>query len=168
MRQRLGIAQALIHKPSVLILDEPFNGLDPEGVKSVRTLFQELALNKGVAILISSHLMSEIELFCDRAVIMKQGEIKDDFSLKDVNKMPIQTSFYIDNIFNALPLLPSISHNIQIDPFNNKLTISMERDCVPELLAYLLNNQIKVFEVIREKSTLEERFMNVVGGNTIE
>ncbi|BFH12159.1 ABC transporter ATP-binding protein [Paenibacillus melissococcoides] len=168
MRQRLGIAQALIHKPSVLILDEPFNGLDPEGVKSVRTLFQELAAKEGVAILLASHLMSEIELFCNRAIIMKKGEIIDDFSLRDVGQMPSKTSFYVDDIFHALSLLHSTGHDVQLDPLNNKLTISIKRDSVPEFLAYLLNNQIKVFEVRQEKNTLEERFMNVVGGNTIE
>lgn len=168
MKQRLGIAQALMHKPSILILDEPFNGLDPEGIKSVRVLLRELSTHTGVAILISSHLISEIELFCDRVIIMKNGEVKDDFKLSGIEDAPVKTSFYVDSIDNVLRLLPPEIHSILIDPHDQKLTVLMKRDSVPNLLAYLLKNQIKVFEVKRERNSLEERFMAVVGGNIIE
>lgn len=79
MRQRLGIAQALIHNPQLLVLDEPTNGLDPQGVKEIRTLLNRLA-NNGVSILISSHLLDEIEKVCSRLLIINKGIIIKDIS----------------------------------------------------------------------------------------
>lgn len=75
MRQRIGIAQALLHKPSILILDEPTNGLDPAGIREIRQYIRKLADEENVTVVISSHLLSEIELLCDRIGIIKNGEI---------------------------------------------------------------------------------------------
>src|SRR4051812_39134209 len=75
MRQRLGIAQALLNRPKVLILDEPTNGLDPAGIREMRQFIRNLAENEGLSVLVSSHLLSEIQLLCDRVAIMKKGEI---------------------------------------------------------------------------------------------
>src|SRR5699024_4418054 len=74
MRQRLGIAQALLHSPSVLILDEPTNGLDPAGIREIRKYIRSLAAKENVAVIISSDLLSEIELMCDRIGVIKNGE----------------------------------------------------------------------------------------------
>ncbi|AMX83165.1 bacitracin ABC transporter ATP-binding protein [Geobacillus subterraneus] len=75
MRQRLGLAQALLHEPSVLILDEPTNGLDPSGIYEIRSYLRNLAREKGLTIFISSHLLSEVEILCDRVGIIKNGEL---------------------------------------------------------------------------------------------
>ena len=75
MRQRLGIAQALLHKPNLLILDEPTNGLDPEGIKELRDIIKRLATKEKVGVVISSHNLSELESFCNKIVIIKNGEI---------------------------------------------------------------------------------------------
>ncbi|GAA0736136.1 ABC transporter ATP-binding protein [Clostridium oceanicum] len=75
MRQRLGIALAMLHNPSVLILDEPTNGLDPEGIAEMRTYLKDLAHNENVAVLVSSHLLSEMQLMCDRVAIIKKGKL---------------------------------------------------------------------------------------------
>lgn len=75
MRQRLGIAQALLKDPDVLVLDEPTNGLDPEGIYEVREYIRKIANEKNITVLISSHLLSELEKMCDRAIIIKKGEI---------------------------------------------------------------------------------------------
>ncbi|MDR0983844.1 MAG: ABC transporter ATP-binding protein [Ruminococcus sp.] len=77
MRQRLGIAQAILHKPKLLIFDEPTNGLDPFGIKELRDIFKHLAHEEGCAIMVSSHLMSEMELMCDRVGIIVEGKIVD-------------------------------------------------------------------------------------------
>lgn len=74
MRQRLGIAQALLHDPSILILDEPTNGLDPAGIRQLRDYLRRLAREEKISILVSSHLLSEIELMCDRVVIIQNGK----------------------------------------------------------------------------------------------
>nr|MDH3175500.1 ABC transporter ATP-binding protein [Bacillus pumilus] len=75
MKQRLGIAQALIHRPKLLILDEPTNGLDPEGIRMIRDYLRRLAKEEGLAVIVSSHLMSEMELMCDRFAIIQKGKL---------------------------------------------------------------------------------------------
>src|SRR5205085_8098643 len=75
MRQRLGVAQALLGNPQLLILDEPANGLDPAGIREIRTLLRRLAAERGMAVFVSSHLLAEIELMCDRVAIIHKGRI---------------------------------------------------------------------------------------------
>ncbi len=79
MRQRLGVAQALLHNPSILILDEPTNGLDPAGIREIRQYIRRLATKENVAVIISSHLLSEIELMCDRVAVIQNGTLIDSF-----------------------------------------------------------------------------------------
>ena len=83
MRQRLGIAAALLREPKLLILDEPTNGLDPTGIHELREYIKDIAVKKGITVLISSHILSELEKLCDRAIIIKHGKAID---LLDVNK----------------------------------------------------------------------------------
>ena len=83
MRQRLGIAQALLKDPDVLVLDEPTNGLDPEGIHEVREYIRSIADEKKITVLISSHLLSELEKMCDRAIIIKKGEIIQSMDLTE-------------------------------------------------------------------------------------
>src|SRR5690606_40126031 len=75
MRQRLGVAQALLHSPSILILDEPTNGLDPAGIREVRDYVRKLAREEGLSVIVSSHLLSEMEMMCDRIAIIQNGEL---------------------------------------------------------------------------------------------
>src|SRR5690606_37921093 len=77
MRQRLGVAQALLHKPEVLILDEPTNGLDPAGIRELRDYLRKLTKEDGISVIVSSHLLSEMELMCDRVAIIQQGKLVD-------------------------------------------------------------------------------------------
>ncbi|GAA3332940.1 hypothetical protein GCM10020331_095010 [Ectobacillus funiculus] len=82
MRQRLGVAQALLHRPSLLILDEPTNGLDPAGIRELRDYLRHLTRTEGITVIVSSHLLSEMELMCDRVAILQRGKL--------VDVMPIQ------------------------------------------------------------------------------
>ena len=77
MRQRLGVAQALLHRPSLLILDEPTNGLDPAGIRELRDYLRQLTRTEGITVIVSSHLLSEMELMCDRVAILQQGKLVD-------------------------------------------------------------------------------------------
>lgn len=86
MRQRLGIARALVHQPKLLILDEPINGLDPSGIRDMRKLFLDLVENYGMTILISSHILSEIEQIADTVSIIVDGVIKGEATLSDIKK----------------------------------------------------------------------------------
>ena len=86
MRQRLGIAQALLKDPDVLVLDEPTNGLDPEGIHEVREYIRKIADEKNITVLISSHLLGELEKMCDRAIIIKKGEVIQFMDLSSDSK----------------------------------------------------------------------------------
>lgn len=93
MRQRLGIAQALLHRPSLLILDEPTNGLDPAGIHELRHYLKRLAQEEGVAVFVSSHLLSEMELMCDRVGILQNGRLVRIQSMQDLQERTLEDKF---------------------------------------------------------------------------
>ena len=103
MKQRLGIAQALLHQPKILILDEPTNGLDPAGIRQIRDYLQRLAKEENIAVIVSSHLLSEIELMCDRVVIIKQGEFVQEYNLHEKVKHDeaVVVAFEVDEVQKA-------------------------------------------------------------------
>ena len=86
MRQRLGLAQALLHDPKFLILDEPTNGLDPAGIREFRTYLRKIAVENNVSIFVSSHLLSEIELMCDRVAVIQNGKLIDERMIQSDEK----------------------------------------------------------------------------------
>ena len=109
MRQRLGLAQALLHEPKLLILDEPTNGLDPAGIKELRDTLRTLADEKGVSVLVSSHLLSEMELMCDRFLIIDKGVFTDIRSLDDIKEESLDGksdySFEVSDADKALDII---------------------------------------------------------------
>ena len=84
MRQRLGVAQAILHRPKLLILDEPTNGLDPQGIKELRDILKELAHKEGTCVVVSSHLMSEMEMMCDRVGIIANGKMIGSYTMEEL------------------------------------------------------------------------------------
>jgi len=106
MRQRLGIAQALIHNPDVLILDEPTNGLDPNGIHEMRMYIKKIAHEQGKAVLVSSHLLSEVELMCDRVIIIQHGEYVTTQSIQRDGSLEMETiHIRVDDVKRAADLL---------------------------------------------------------------
>src|SRR5690606_14341787 len=97
MRQRLGVAQALLHKPSLLILDEPTNGLDPAGIRELRDYLRFLTKEEGITVIVSSHLLSEMELMCDRIAIIQQGKLIDVRQIGDfVGKSQAKQTYVLE------------------------------------------------------------------------
>ncbi|MDD6879472.1 MAG: ABC transporter ATP-binding protein [bacterium] len=164
MRQRLGIAQALLHNPNLLIFDEPTNGLDPEGIKDLRTLLKELADN-GMAILISSHNLSELESFCNKICIIKNGtviETNDVTSIKREKKSSIY-EFEIDDTSKLKDTLENF------DIINDKIfEITIEKEDIPFIIKELVKREINIYGVNEKTLTLEEAFLNKTGGNKID
>ncbi|SDK94749.1 ABC transporter ATP-binding protein [Lacicoccus qingdaonensis] len=168
MKQRLGIAQSILHNPSLLILDEPTNGLDPAGIKEMRDYLKKIALQNNTSILISSHLLSEMELICDRIGIIKHGEMVSEHNLSEMelikdsskNKVTIE----IQQIDEAKQILNEYNYTID----NNLLIFHINKEEVPNLIHLLTVNNVKIYEVAYTKSTLEERFFEWTGGNTID
>ncbi len=122
MRQRLGLAQALLHEPKLLILDEPTNGLDPAGIKELRDTLRTLADEKGVSVLVSSHLLSEMELMCDRFLIIDKGVFTDIRSLDDIKEESLDGksdySFEVSDADKALDIITKYLNEKQKEEYD--------------------------------------------------
>jgi len=165
MRQRLGIAAALLHNPNILILDEPNNGLDPEGIKEVRELLINLAKKENIGILISSHNLAELDNFVTNACIIQNGKIIDIDSIKNLRKAS-NTTFVLD-LDKTEDLDKVIKNKFEVLP-NNMVKVVIDREEVPELIGKLLKNKYKVYEVRMLQLSLEEAFLEKTGGNVID
>lgn len=164
MRQRLGIAQAILHKPNLLILDEPTNGLDPEGIKEIRELLKDLAEKEEMAVLISSHNLLELETFCNKICIIKNGKVMETNKIEDVKN--IAKSGYIFEIDNT-EMIDKMFKNITIVN-RNMFKIAVDRDEVPSVIKKLVENDIKIYAVNENKISLEDAFLKKTGGNVID
>ena len=171
MRQRLGVAQALLHRPSLLILDEPTNGLDPAGIRELRDYLRHLTHTEGVTVIVSSHLLSEMELMCDRVAILQNGKL--------VNVMPIQDITHLNNqvqkyLIHAQPQEQAIAvmrnmktvHEVNRTP-QEQIEIITERELIPDILECLMQNQIRIYGVEMVSQSLEDRFLEITGGGQI-
>lgn len=165
MRQRLGIAQAILHRPNLLILDEPTNGLDPEGIKEMRELLVDLAQKEKMAILISSHNLAELDNLCNRVCIIKNGEIIETSDISGIKKEEGKQYkiFEVDDGKRAKELLPKA-----LSLKENKFKIDIPKEEVPEIIEELVKNKIKIYEVKEEEKSLEQAFFEKTGGNVIE
>ena len=165
MRQRLGIAQAILHNPNLLILDEPTNGLDPEGIKEMRELLVDLAKKEEMAILISSHNLAELDNFCNKICIIKNGEIIETNEITAIKK-DIEHQQFIVEIDNTKDIKKLYSGATIV---NDKIfKISMKKENVPNLVVNLVNNNIKIYEIKEDEKSLEDAFFERTGGNVIE
>lgn len=164
MRQRLGIAQAILHKPNLLILDEPTNGLDPEGIKEIRELLKDLAEKEEMAVLISSHNLLELETFCNKICIIKSGKVMETNKIEDVKN--IAKSGYIFEIDNT-EMIDKMFKNVTIVN-RNMFKIAVDRDEVPSVIKKLVENDIKIYAVNENKISLEDAFLKKTGGNVID
>ena len=166
MRQRLGVAQAILHKPNLLILDEPTNGLDPEGIKSMRELLVKLAKEENMAILISSHNLAELESFCNKVCIIKNGTIVETSNLEDVKK-EVSKGCYIFEINDVKHASILCENNCAVID-KNKLRVFIKKEDVPDLVKKLVMENIKIYSVQEDILTLEDAFLKKTGGNIIE
>ena len=165
MRQRLGIAQAILHRPNLLILDEPTNGLDPEGIKQIRDLIVKLAKEENMAVMISSHDLSEIENVCNKICIIQNGKIVEQTGIDEIKKEVSKGEYVleVDLIKKAKELLSE-----KVEEKDEKITIKATRDEIPEIIKKLVENDIKIYSVTENILSLEEAFLKKTGGNVIE
>ena len=165
MRQRLGIAQAILHKPNLLILDEPTNGLDPEGIKEMRELLISLAKNEKMAILISSHNLAELDNFCNKVCIIKNGEIIETSEISAIKK-DIDHEQFIIEIENTKGI-NKIYKEAEI--VNDKIfKINIKKENVPNLVEDMVKHNIKIYGIKEDEKSLEDAFFERTGGNIIE
>ncbi|CEH31253.1 bacitracin ABC transporter ATP-binding protein [Aneurinibacillus migulanus] len=170
MRQRLGVAQALLHKPSVLILDEPTNGLDPSGIRELRDYLRNLAQNEGISIIVSSHLLSEMELMCDRIAIIQNGKLIDVKRITELvqnNEEEITAIFTVDQSQIAIELVKKHMVNAHISMTENGFQIMIERERIPDIITLLTDNCVRIYEVKHITKTLEDKFLEMTEGEKI-
>ncbi|ACK40213.1 ABC transporter ATP-binding protein [Listeria monocytogenes] len=164
MRQRLGIAQALLSNPKLLILDEPTNGLDPSGIHEMRDFIRALARNEGISVLVSSHLLSEIELLCDRVAIMTDGTIIKTDQVAHLLSSRAQLRWRVTPIEQAKAFLESVTE-VEVD--GEYLVTAMNEESA-EWNEQLVAKGIKVHEIDKRKPSLEDLFLELTGGQSID
>ena len=166
MRQRLGVAQAILHKPNLLILDEPTNGLDPEGIKDLRELLVKLAKNENMGILISSHNLAELESFCNKVSIIKNGVIVETSDLETVKKEASEGNYIIevDDARKARMVIGDVSSAID----NTHIQVHSDRENIPFIVKKLVLQDIKIYSIKEDVISLEDAFFKKTGGNVID
>jgi ABC-type multidrug transport system ATPase subunit len=166
MKQRLGIAQALLTKPELIILDEPTTGLDPQGMKEVRGLIKELAHEKEMTIFLSSHLLSEVELVATRMAVINRGELIAQGSVSDLlDKEPIEYSIQVSPLDSAVKLLGGLSWVEVLAAEDGKIELRVEPGQASELNRFLVSNQIEVLSFYPHR-TLEDFFLKITEGTS--
>ncbi|CAM3705012.1 ABC transporter ATP-binding protein [Cytobacillus oceanisediminis] len=162
MRQRLGLAQCLLHDPKILILDEPTNGLDPAGIREIRDHLRMLARERDMAVIVSSHLLSEMEMMCDRIGIIQNGKLIDVQHISDfVQGEEKIYEIEVDHPEKASSLLKGAQPDIPIQLTGNSVLLPLVRDDIPNLIKNFVQADIKIFAVREVTKTLEERFLEV-------
>src|SRR5690625_125669 len=167
MKQRLGIALCLLSSPDCLVLDEPINGLDAEGIMEIRTLLLKLNQENQITILVSSHILTELQLLAKRFVFIKNGVIVDDLSKEDLdNKSKKQIRLKVDNPAKVAQLLEQAYANIDYKILPNQIvTIQNHVENGSEINRLLIENGVVVMEFRIEALNLEEYFLGLVEGN---
>lgn len=168
MKQRLGIAAAIMHNPKLLILDEPINGLDPIGISEIRSFLLRLSREKGVTIFISSHVLSEIEQIADVIGVMNNGKL-----VEEVNILELQDKLkhYIEITVSDTKLAEKVlKDNFSIKDYsiiNNTIYIYDNYKSISNINRFLVQNNISVSKLNPCKETLEDYFENLIGGGGI-
>jgi ABC-2 type transport system ATP-binding protein len=166
MKQRLGLAQALIHNPDLIILDEPTNGLDPQGMREVRNLLIDLATNQGKTIFLSSHILKEVESMASSLAIINKGKTIVQGKVNDLLK-DAQTTIFIET--------NEISPNFKLDNTSffqvkniteNKIEIEAVRKDIPQIIDVLRNKNIDIYSV-NSINSLEEYFIKLTGEHSV-
>lgn len=160
MKQRLGLALTLLHKPKVLILDEPTNGLDPAGIKKLRDILKEISHKEGVAVFVSSHILSEMQLMCDRVAVLDNGKIVKVEKISDTNEEKEEVvEIKVRNIEKAIKILKE-EFNLDVKIENNKINITVRTEKLPEVIKKLAIADTEIQLVIPKEHTLEDIFFD--------
>ncbi|MBQ4900337.1 ATP-binding cassette domain-containing protein [Paenibacillus sp. Marseille-P2973] len=174
MRQRLGIAQALLHDPSILILDEPTNGLDPAGIREMRDYLKRIANEEGIAVLVSSHLLSEMELMCSRVVVIQEGKLVTVRNLggsggETAKAERVNVTFRVDDAGKTKARLERMEEItvLNVSEEKNEVTVSVRDAYIPRVVGALGADGIALYRIEEIKESLEDEFLKWTGGNRI-
>ncbi len=166
MRQRLGIAEAIINSPELLILDEPTNGLDVDGIIEIRNLITKLS-KQGIAILISSHNLTEIDNLCNRIIAIKNGKIITDDKIERFKSFSSEDTYILE--LNHIDNLEQIMQDYKFEKIEgNKIRVYITKVEISKVMQKLIENNYQVYSVQEEKLTTEQAFRKKVGENKID
>lgn len=165
MKQRLGIAQALLHDPELIVLDEPTTGLDPQGMKEIRDLILRLSKDENKTIFLSSHILSEIELVANRMIIINKGKKIVEGEVSNLlNSNKVKVTVEVENIVTVKNILETTKWLNQIESISaNKINFNLEQNEIPLLNKFLVENGIMVNALVPVRS-LEDYFLNLTSG----
>jgi ABC-2 type transport system ATP-binding protein len=162
MKQRLGIAQALLHDPELIILDEPTTGLDPQGMKEIRDLIIHLSKDQKKTVFLSSHILYEVEMVADRMIIINKGSTQVEGDVQGLlNKNDLKVTFEVDDTTKVRSLLSNTRWMEKFDSeTKSRVIFSLKNTEIADLNKYLVDNNIAVSAVIPTRS-LEEYFLQI-------
>lgn len=162
MRQRLGIGQALLHDPDIVILDEPANGLDPQGMVEIRELILDLSSNHGKTILLSSHILNEVELIANRMVIIAKGKVAVEGDVRELlSGENMEVTFEIGDLQRGIQVLQSLENPVShFETVAERIQVKMRRDQIPEVCGAFTRTGIPIYSVTPLRS-LEAYFLSL-------
>jgi ABC-2 type transport system ATP-binding protein len=169
MRQRLGLAQCLLHDPEVLILDEPTNGLDPAGIREIRDHLRMLAREKNMAVIVSSHLLSEMEMMCDRIGIIQSGKLIDVQHVQEfVQGTEKLFEIEVGSIEKAMAIIKESYPDLTVENTADAIMVPLVKDEIPLLVKKLVEADIFIYGIKEVTKTLEDRFLEVTSSKEEE
>ncbi|MFM9328772.1 ABC transporter ATP-binding protein [Paenibacillus mesotrionivorans] len=169
MRQRLGVAQAVLHKPRLLILDEPTNGLDPAGIRELRDYLRQLSRDEGVSVIVSSHLLSEMELMCDRVAIIQNGRLVDVRTTKELVQEGGRGTvvFEVSDTKLAHQVLAQKDGAYPAELQQEGIVLQLDREEIADVTALLVHAGVKIFGIHPVTTSLEDKFLEMTGSDQI-
>lgn len=163
MKQRLGIAQAVMGRPRLLILDEPANGLDPAGIAELRQLLRRLAYEEDMAVLVSSHILAEVQQMCDTVAIISKGVVLKTLKVKELGN-DVVVEWQVDKPLLAIELLKGNWDIAAEQTRKNRVKAVIERVMVEDINQTFINEGLRLAYCEAHGSTLEDLFLNLTGG----
>lgn len=167
MKQRLGLVQALMHEPKLLILDEPTNGLDPLGIIELREILKRINKECGITIFVSSHILSELENVCNTITIIDNGKIIDTKKMEEIKKEQNRLLIEVDDASSS-KLLIEDNLKLKVDFKNGNIVVNINHEDIPNLVQLLVENKIKMYQMKYDNKTLEEEFVEKTIGTKLQ
>ena len=168
MKQRLGIGQALLNKPKLLILDEPTNGLDPNGIKDIRSLLLNLAKHEHMAIIISSHNLAELEQICNQIAVLRNGRLLSFRNMDDINEEienNQQICFFVNYPNYAGQLLQN-KYNLKVKVAGNSIIVPIREKHLASIITFLTYKHIKIYKTTKITKSLEQIYFDLLQGKS--